>query len=198
MGKFLVSTLVFTMLLSCQSILANYKTLQTGDILLLDMDCWSCALIEDETGGPYSHSGIVLNINGKIQIGQSLGQVYLLDFDYFKNFTTKPIMHLRPKSMSRYKKEKLLSLYFNDYDGLPFDDDFVWDDEKLYCSEFIYKILDDVISFKSFGPKPMSYTRNWEAWKAYFKKEPPQGKIGISPNDFTRSPEFEFVQYLSM
>lgn len=199
MGKFLFIALTFMTLMVRQSILADFKaanSLQTGDVLLLDMDCWSCQMIEDETFGPYSHSGIIIRIAGKILVGQALGEVYLLELDKFLSMTKKPVLHLRAKRMNKNKRDRLVSLYKYKYDGLPFDNDFLWDDETLYCSEFIYKILDDTLKFKTFSPTPMSYDRNWQGWGSYFGKIPPQGKLGISPNDFARSNEFYQLGYL--
>lgn len=196
MGKFLVLTLLLLPLMLCQSILADYEPLKTGDILLVDMDCWSCQLIEDETFGPYSHSGLVINIGDKTYIGQSLEKVYLLELKYFKNFSTKPLMHLRPKAMNEKGRKKLIHRYQTYYDGIAFDHDFEWGDDSLYCSEFIYKLLDDVLDFENFLPRPMEYGRNWQAWRQYFRKDPPQGELGISPNDFFRSSEFQFIQYI--
>jgi hypothetical protein len=199
MGKFLFILFTLMTLGMRQSILADFKQLnqlKTGDVVLLDMDCWSCQLIEDETFGPYSHSGIIIRVDGKLMVGQSLGEVYLLELDKFMAMTKKPALHLRPKGMNKAKRNKLVSLYKYKYDGLPFDEDFLWDDEALYCSEFIYKILDDVLKFKTFSPDPMNYERNWQGWGSYFGKVPPQGKIGIAPNDFARSSDFYQLGYL--
>ena len=192
MGKFLFLLTFVISIFGRLSILADFDVnhLKTGDVILLDMDCWSCQMIEDETFGPYSHSGVILKKDKKIYVGQSLGEVYLLELDKFLAFSAKSALVLRPSKMNHLKREFFTRLYFDKYDGIPFDHSFTWDDESLYCSEFIYKILDDIIDFKNFREKPMNYKRNWDFWESYFGHRPPQGKLGISPNDFMRSDEF--------
>jgi hypothetical protein len=196
MGKFLSTFILFICLISRLNILASTSNLRTGDVILLDMDCWSCSLIEDETAGPYSHSGVILEINGKIYVGQALSEVYLLDLKTFLAYTKKKALHLRPKNINEYDRLRLVSDYKNKFAGIIFDHAYEWGDDKLYCSEFIYKLLDGVLDFKNFGPRPMNYTRNWDAWTQYFGHTPPQGKLGISPNDFGRSNEFRNLGFL--
>lgn len=176
----------------------NIDTLETGDVILLDLDCWSCSLIEDETQGPFSHSGLVFRNDNSIHIGQSLGEVYLLEINSFLALSNKKATVLRPRKINAKHKKDLKELYFTKYEGVVFDHDYTWGDDSYYCSEFIYKILNDSLKFKKFSPKPMSYLRNWNLWTQYFGHTPPQGKMGISPNDFYRSSEFKIIGELSL
>lgn len=182
---------IFILFASLKSLALPTDQLQTGDIILLDLDCYSCRLIEEQTGGPYSHSGIVLKYGTKFFVAQSLGSVHHVPLQAFLGFSQKPVQVMRPKNLNFAAKNELLDIYQNQFLGLPFDHDYVWDDEKLYCSEFIYKLLSSVYAFENFRPLPMSFDKNPAQWRGYFGGEPPTGKLGLSPNDFYYSSDFK-------
>lgn len=185
-------------LILIMSIFASLKTLalpmdelKTGDILLLDMDCYSCDLIEKQTNGPFSHSGIVLKLGNQVYVAQALGTVHHLPLQRFLNYSHKPIQVIRPKYINYTKRRRLIQSYQANFFNMPFDHDYTWDDEKLYCSEFIYKLLKSVYAIEDFAPTPMKYDVNEDGWRRYFGgKEPPHGQLGLSPNDFYRSSDF--------
>lgn len=183
---------LFFVFVSLKTLALPLSDLQTGDIILLDMDCFSCELIENETGGPFSHSGIVLKLGSQVYVAQSLGSVHHIPLQAFLGYSNKVPHVIRPKHINFSKKRKLLENYKRKYLGMDFDHDYVWDDEKLYCSEFIYKLLKSVYAIEKFKPTPMTYDKNPKGWEIYFGgKLPPSGKLGLSPNDFFFSTGFD-------
>lgn len=54
--------------------------------------------------------------------------------------------------------------------GKPFDHSYIWDDEKIYCSELIAKLL-------GLAPKPMVFS---EAWPVSYQAL--NGQPGLSPD----------------
>lgn len=56
--------------------------------------------------------------------------------------------------------------------GKPYDGNYSWDDEKIYCSELIAKLL-------GIKPQPMKFDPS--LWPASFQKM--KGQLGISPDD---------------
>lgn len=196
MGKILVVFTFIYLVFGRQIVLANPTQIKVGDVLLLDLDCPSCQAIEDETFGPYSHSGVVIEVEGELMIAQSLQYVHYLRPKTFYNFSNKPILHLRPKNITDDQRKTINLIYFNQFHRVPFDHSFTWGNDSYYCSEFIYKLLARTIKFKSFGPKKMNYLRNWDFWNDYFNHIPPQDQPGLSPNDFMRSSDFYKIGYL--
>ncbi len=182
---------LFSIFASLNSLALPKESLKTGDIILLDMDCFSCELIEQQTGGPFSHSGIVLKHGSRYFVAQSLGNVHHIPLKNFLSYSRKKAQVMRPKYLSYAMRKQLLANYQEKYMGQPFDHDYIWDDEKLYCSEFLYKLLKSVYAIVDFVPKPMSYDKNTDAWERYFGKKPPTGLPGLSPNDFYYSSDFE-------
>lgn len=192
MKSFSIYLLKLTLLLQIACL--NIKAFEVGDVILLDLDCYSCQKIEDETFGPYSHSGLVLEVDGKKVVAQSLSSVHHVAIKAFLGFSNKPALHLRPTNITKNQQRILNETYRDKYFGQLFDHDFLWDDETYYCSEFIYKILNEANILNDLAPWPMNFSRNYDFWKTYFHNEPPQGELGISPNDFFRSSDFYQVK----
>lgn len=153
--------------------------LRSGDVLLISLNCYTCALIERSTKGPYSHSGLVLEIEGQWQVAQALGPVHLLALDKFlaqKRKGTKVAL-VRP----RYQFEReVLHSNFLFFAGIPFDSDYLWDDEKLYCSEFIAKFFNALLP-GSLGPRPIDYGEDDELWRNILGPRYNGGEPGNSP-----------------
>lgn len=189
-----ISLYLLKMTLFCQIYCLSIGAYQVGDVILLDLDCYSCQKIEDETFGPYSHSGVIVEVAGKKVVAQSLSKVHHVTIKAFLNFASKPALHLRPKEITPEQKTYLSELYLQKYQGHLFDHDFLWDNETYYCSEFIYKLLNDAQVLNDLVAAPMDFSRNYDFWKIYFHGEPPQGELGISPNDFLRSSDFYQVK----
>lgn len=59
--------------------------------------------------------------------------------------------------------------------GKPYDNHFSWDDDHLYCSELVAKIL-------GIPPEPMTFNSSiWPTQSKYLK-----GNLGLSPDDIFR------------
>ncbi len=186
---------------------------RSGDVLLQPLKCYTCSLIESETKSEYSHIGLYIKFNGVPFVLEAIGGVvkrtplktFLKRTE--KGSQVKVVRHIDIESLVHTKwkfKEFRLSLYHsftNYFEGKPYDKEFLWfnqnskGEEKLYCSEFVQKILaahlDEVPM-----PKPMDFSINYEAWKKHFKGNVPTGELGLSPGDFDRSYLFETVTYL--
>lgn len=179
--------------------------LQTGDVILLSLDCYECRMIEDETQTRFSHSGLVIvDSREQVFVAEALGDVHhvpLADFIARSSPGRPPVvMRLRelqslqptPSELKR-RQQDLIRRYVNHFVGLPFDSDYRWNNftsdgvELLYCSEFIVKLLNEILE-KPIQAKPMSFKRNWEYWQKHFPQGVPEGLPGYSPADFYQSP----------
>jgi hypothetical protein len=166
--------------------------LKVGDVILLDLDCYSCQRIESETNSRFSHSGVVISDGEELFVAQALSNVHHLSVRDFLKMTPKYVVLRTSRNLSKFKKDHW-KVYLNNFYKLPFDYDYLWDDETLYCSEFIYKFMSELISFKDLSTYKMDFTRNWDFWTRHFGTTPPQGMPGISPEDFNRSGDFKVI-----
>ncbi|MES2778655.1 MAG: YiiX/YebB-like N1pC/P60 family cysteine hydrolase, partial [Bacteroidota bacterium] len=87
--------------------------------------------------------------------------------------------------------------------GKPYDDPFLYDNGKYYCSELIY----DAFAFANNGKpffqlEPMTFkqpnsTSYFPVWIEYYQKlniPIPEGKPGINPGGISRSDKIEFLK----
>jgi len=186
---------------------------KAGDILFQDLDCGSlCLAIKEVTIGvdsaEFSHIGLVQKVDNKWMVLEAIsdGVKYTPLLEFFKRSLDK---NQNPKIwVGRLKKEYrpiLELLEPESYIGKAYDDVFLMDNEKYYCSELLYEIFKkankgtdffilEPMTFKS--PKTQTFL---PVWIDYYQKrgmEIPEGKAGINPAGISRSNKIEIVQKL--
>lgn len=179
-----------------------------GDLILTTYrPCRVCEVIEDETGTPYSHIGIVVKVSKtEILVADSLSEVKTWTLDEFVERSSLAVLY-RFKSddvfiNKRHFEAQLFTTYENHYKGLLYDTYFSWDnvnengEELLYCSEFIVKLLNRFLKVP-IKTKKMNYTKNYSFWVNYFGKVPiPQGEPGMNPGALSKLDLFKQIKIL--
>ena len=168
---------------------------QSGDVLLISLNCYSCALIERASGAPYSHSGIILKIGRQWRVAQALGEVHdvsLSEFMALRKQGTR-IAHLR--AIDLVTSEQELVANYKSFIGIPFDRNYLWDDEALYCSEFVAKFFQRFDS-SLLAPSPIDYGADDEIWRRHLGNRYNGGELGNSPASLLNDPFFKFLDYL--
>ncbi len=187
--------------------------LRTGDIILQPLSCHACWLIEQEEGGPYSHMGVVMNIEGTSYVAEALHGVELTPLaDFIKRPTQKRlhlvIRHLELEYLADFYPSSFLDLESNlifdfsqNYFGMPYDHEFLWDNQdeygrqKFYCSEMITKLMNPYLVNKVLTKK-MHFHYNRDYWFQYFHGNIPDGLPGNSPMDYYNSGYFKAVGWI--
>jgi len=185
----------------------------SGDILFQDLDCGAlCSAIEEVTLGfdsaEFSHIGLVQEVDGKWMVLEAIseGVKYTPLDDFLKRSLDS---EGRPKIWVGRVKRKyqplLAKLNVTDYMGLPYDDVFIMNNGKYYCSELLYEIFKKANNNKPFFElEPMTFKSPksnafLEVWLDYYRKlnrKIPEGKAGINPAGISRSSKIEIVQKL--
>jgi hypothetical protein len=123
-----------------------------GDILFQTSGSGQSLAIQLATNSPYSHCGILLEKNGQLFVFEAIQPVKFTPIDkwikrgddhyYVLKRLIKADSILHTENINKMRK---LALAFEgkDYD-LPFE----WSDEKLYCSELVYKMLQRTTGFE--------------------------------------------------
>jgi len=187
-----------------QSSLAYALDLRLGDILLQPLSCWSCSLIEAEEETIYSHIGLVIQ-EKPLMVAEALGKVRILPLEQYRrrNEVGQKLKVLRYKDFSIQKKleeegEAFVALFNQEFLGLKYDHQFLWDNvdeagkEKIYCSELLTKLFSR-FGFSSVPVKKMHFDKNPQMWERYFRGKVPRGELGNSPGDFEKSDLFQVV-----
>ena len=189
--KILTNVLFLLVLLGSSASFA--LTLKPGDVILIELRCYSCSIIADETNSRFSHSGIVIGKqNDQIQVAQAFGPVHITSLEKFLNQRVKGTTALVLRSDElKVSAQQLRDEFNQSWKGIPFDSNYTWGNDKLYCSEFVSKFL-EVFLGPVLPPKPLDFSRNWDYWSRVMNPVP-QGKPGNSPGDLERSSVFFHV-----
>lgn len=177
--------------------------IQTGDLIYLDLDCGElCDAIEAVTkkqfgvdGPNLSHVGVLYN-DKNIQ-GEGSWFVYEAWSGVQKTPLTEVLnrvkqdpsrVHLRRIRILDQEKQQDLMKFLNAQLGIPYDDEFLVNNGKYYCSELVAEAFNEALHDSVFRFSPMAYGETegapWRTWQAYFEKigmDVPQGEPGVSP-----------------
>ena len=171
-----------------------------GDFLFQDIDCGPlCDAIEKVTPAykdkHFSHVGLVVVKNDSVWVVEAIGEnVHLTTVNDFlkrqSNIIGKPkvvVGRLRKEFEKLNKKAVLFAL---NQDGVLYDDAFLPNNGKYYCSELIF----DAYKFANNGAaifhlQPMTFKdpntkKTFPSWKDYYRKinkKIPEGVKGCNP-----------------
>ncbi|MCX6208446.1 MAG: YiiX/YebB-like N1pC/P60 family cysteine hydrolase [Bacteroidetes bacterium] len=211
MKKYSFLLFAFCILLSCNKPNAE-NTIQEGDILFQNLDCGDlCNAIETVTEGidgkKFSHCSLVIKENNTLKVVEAIGGNVQINSLYNFMKRSGDTAMLKNITVGRVKKEfkNLISTatYFAKQQvGKPYDDEFIMDNGKWYCSELLYEAFKQANNGKDFFTlAPMTFkdpkTNDFfPAWIKYYKdlnKEIPEGKMGINPGLMSRNTSIEIV-----
>jgi len=181
--------------------------LRSGDLIFQDLDCGPmCDAIEEVTtgykGNRFSHVGLVHETDSALMVIEAVGGgVRQIPLDSFMHRTAhtmyvgrvkKPYRHLIPEAMAFALRQL----------GKPYDDAFIYGNDKYYCSELIYDAFKAANQDKDFFTlEPMTFKQPGAAafypvWINYYRElgtEIPEGKPGCNPGGLSRSPRLDIV-----
>ncbi|OIQ21674.1 MAG: hypothetical protein BM557_02430 [Flavobacterium sp. MedPE-SWcel] len=203
--------LSFLLLFITLSITAQQVTLQDGDLIFQDMDCGPLcdaieAVTEGHEGNDFSHMGMVYHKNDTIYIIEAAGSaVRLTTLTEFSKNTSKPMYIGRLKKEHRKLIPKAISFSLQQM-GVPYDEEYVYDNGSYYCSELIYDAFLFANNNKAFFTLyPMTYKQPntnefFPAWIKYYKsinKKIPEGLLGCNPGGISTSNKIEIIGTLT-
>jgi Permuted papain-like amidase enzyme, YaeF/YiiX, C92 family len=200
---------IFTLI--SQSAFAQY-TPKAGDFLLQDLDCGDlCTAIEKVTpalkGKRFSHIGFVCSVNDSLYVIEAIGpDVHLTKVQEFinrnKDAQNKPkivVMRLQNDYQALVQPATLFCLKQL---GKAYDDTFIYDNGKYYCSELLYDAFKSANKNQAFFDlQPMTFIdpetkQTFPAWTQYYndlKFAIPEGLLGCNPGGIANSPKLTVV-----
>lgn len=169
--------------------------LKTGDLLFININCGPmCDAINAVTNGydgkDFNHMGVVVKENDNYFVYEAIGKaVVKTPLETFVSYTKETIYKGRLKR--KYSKLIPKAIAFCEQQlGVPYDNDFLYDNGKYYCSELIY----DAFLYSNnnqpfFQLFPMTYKEPhseafFPIWIEHFNKigiPIPEGKLGCNP-----------------
>jgi len=138
----LISTAL--LLLTCGSSVEG--TVRDGEIIFQTSRSAQSQAIQLATRSPYSHMGLILFQDGQPFVLEAISRVQLTPLTEWTargeggKFVVK---HLRDRSiLSDPKRMSALRKAAWSFVGKPYDPYFEWSDERIYCSELVWKAFD--------------------------------------------------------
>ncbi|MBK6833032.1 MAG: YiiX family permuted papain-like enzyme [Bacteroidetes bacterium] len=126
---------------------ASYAWLKDGDILFQDTGGDLGEAIKIATKSKYSHCGMVIKEGNSVQVFEAIGPVqYTPINEWVKHGANNSFKAYRLKnpgaiSQLQIKAWKVKAI---DYLGKSYDHVFGWSDDKIYCSELVWKMYKNI------------------------------------------------------
>ncbi|MBP6335892.1 MAG: hypothetical protein KA444_10515, partial [Bacteroidia bacterium] len=186
---------------------------QDGDLLFQDLDCGElCDAIEKVTHGingkNFSHIGLVYSRNDSDFVIEAIGKdVHLTLLTSFVNRNkdekgNPKIVVGRLKTEFQKLNSNALKFAVSQI-GMPYDNAFLYDNQKYYCSELIYDAFKHSNNNQPFFHlEPMTFKdpatgKTFPAWEKYYnelKIAIPEGKPGCNPAGISCSNYIQIVK----
>ena len=169
-------------------------TLKSGDLLFQSMNCGPlCEAINEVTSGYIKNDSILV-------IEASGSSVKITPYETFKTYTAEKMFVGRLKRKYRALIPEAIAFALQQI-GVPYDEEYVYNNGKYYCSELLYdaflhankKPLFDLFPMTFKSPKTEEY---FEVWVDYYKKlniEIPEGKPGCNPGGISTSDKLKII-----
>ena len=180
--------------------------LRNGDLIFQSVDCGPlCDAINQVTEGykglDFNHMGMVVIKENTVFVLEASGKaVKLTPYKSFVEKTDLPMYVGRLKNRFQKLIPKAISFGLKQL-GKPYDNAYLYDNGKYYCSELIYDCFLEAKGAPVFSLFPMTYKSPssndyFEVWEAYFNNlnmEVPEGKLGCNPGGISRSKKIKIL-----
>ena len=200
--------LSIVILLTTLSSCTNFK-LKEGDLLFQDLDSSPlCEAIESVTSGynnyDVSHIGFVINVNDELKVLEAIPpEVKLTALDTFLFRSTDS--NNNPKVFVGRLNEKFKNVipaaveYCQSRLEFAYDEFFLMNNNKYYCSELIYESFksNNIFKLEKMNFNNLDGEKN-EIWENYFDKlnmTIPQDSLGINPAAMSKSKNINIIHF---
>ena len=196
------SALIFLLLLSVGCVQESVYTPQDGDIVFHTSRSSQSQAIQLATGSRYSHMGIVYLTDGKAYVFEAVQPVKTTPLNVWVqrgeggHFVAKRLRDseqlLTPEALKKMQAvgEKL--------GGKNYDLYFEWSDERIYCSELVWKIYHRALGLsigelETLGDFDLTSPAVQQKISERYGDTPPLGEAVISPASMFNSELIELV-----
>lgn len=157
--------------------------------------------IEGATNSPYSHCGIVVKREGKWSVLEAIGPVkYTPLYRWVNQGRKSNFAVFRLKAPHRALIPAFLEKAAQ-YKGRPYDSHYDMDDEKIYCSELLFKAFRDA-SGKQLAETEKLGSLNWKPYEQTIRRledgNLPLEREMVTPARIVESPMVELVIHVGI
>ncbi len=142
------SLLWFSLLLMTSPAWAT-PSLRDGDIIFHTSRSAQSAAIQRATHSPYSHVGVIFYRDGKPFVFEAIATVRYTPLDaWIARGDGSRYVVRRLKTALTAGQVTRLRAAARQFEGKPYDLYFEWSDERIYCSELVWKLYDQALGVK--------------------------------------------------
>lgn len=185
--------LTFSTACHSQNAVVQKLGLKPGDLLFQSFPSHELTIaIEGVTQSPISHCGIAVEKGGKWFVLEAVGPVIFTPLD---NWIARGrngalgVFRLKPEFDAKIPQFIAAAEAFK---GRPYDGNFRFDDERIYCSELLFKAFKNSIG-EPLGTVQKLGEMNWKPHEAYIRKVErgglPLEREMITPRAITEAPQ---------
>ena len=176
--------------------------LKDGDIIFQVSSSSQSLAIQAATGSKYSHCGLIFQQNGQFYVFEAINRVSRTPLaDWINRGVRGHFLVMRLKDRDKLLGSDRLRSMAKTGRGLagkPYDLRFLWSDDKMYCSELVWKIYERgagliLVKPKTFQDYNLDSELVREAVKQRFGAEVPTDEKVVAPSDLLDSPLLERV-----
>lgn len=181
---------------------ASQNKIQDGDIIFQTSQSAQCEAVRIATNSKFSHCGIIYDINGKWFVFEAVQPVKLTPFEEWiqhgkdNKYVVKRLIN-SDKVLNASVLQKMKE-YSQQFDGKEYDAYFEWTNDRIYCSELVWKIyknaagieLSKLRELKDFN---LSDPRVEKILKERYGNEIPLEEKVVAPSDLDDSKQLKTV-----
>jgi uncharacterized protein YycO len=125
------------------------RSLRDGDIIFHTSRSSQSLAIQRATRSPYSHMGVVIHRNGQPFVFEAIAQVQYTPLKrWIARGDKQAYVIKRLKTAPTEEQSRRLREAAGRYAGKPYDLYFEWSDERIYCSELVWKMYRDALGIE--------------------------------------------------
>lgn len=169
---------------------------RAGDVLLQHFASKLGSVIADVSNSQYSHCGMVLIRDNEPHVIEAIGPVRIVPVeDWIKQGQLHHFTQLRPRRLTAVQIEKAID-EAEKMLGQPYDIQYEWDDEKIYCSELIYKAFDRALGIE-IGEKQKLRELKWKTHPLFITYlaggRLPLNRVMVTPESLVRCERLKLI-----
>ena len=132
--------------------------LRAGDIVFQTSTSKQSAAIQHATHSPFTHVGMIVHADGKLAVFEAEGTVHTTPLEAWIARAPASFVARRLKdaaSLLTTAGQAKLVTEGRKHMGKPYDAAFDWSDEKMYCSELVWKSYHEALGIDLGAPRPL-------------------------------------------
>jgi hypothetical protein len=130
----------------------NYKE---GDVIFQTTSGQTGKAIQLATHSKFNHCGVLFLENNKWAVYEAVQPVRKTSLEDFNARGKGIVKRLGNKTLSKEEVNTLKTL-FKTYEHKDYDEAFNWSDERIYCSELVYKLYKNGLQIELCKPRKLS------------------------------------------